>query len=291
MKNFILTVVLSAFIAFVVVQISLLKQGSEKTETAYERVMRTKTLRCGYATWPPSAIYKDAKTGALTGIFPEIIEEMGKNMGLKVQWVEETGWGSFIEGLETKRYDAFCAPLGLNAERGMRVAFTVPIVYVAQHLYVRKNDFRFDKDLSKINDPSVTLATMDGEMSEIVARSSFPKAKTLSIPQLADITQLFMNVATGKADGVFFEPSLAKNFAASNPGKIRQATQKPYATTPAVFGVSIQETELQNALNSALTELHSQGAVDRIIAKHELDRSIFLRVADPFVNIKPAELP
>ena len=64
-------------------------------ETAYDRVMRTRTLRCGYVLYAP-AVMKSLNTGAFSGIVYEITELMGKRLGLKVEWAEEVSFGSMI---------------------------------------------------------------------------------------------------------------------------------------------------------------------------------------------------
>lgn len=263
---------------------------AENTNAAYDRVMQTGEIRCGYALWPPSAILKDPATGKLTGIFVDIFEEAAASMNLKVVWAEETGWGSYIESLESKRFDVFCAPLWRNAEKGMRVAYSVPLFYSALHFYARQGDNRFDDNLNILNDPAYKLATMDGEISAITADNFFPKAEKVSIPQLGDITQLFLSVGMGKADGVFLEPSLARDYADNNPGKIRQVTKEPFSVYPNSYGVLIGETKLQSALDSALIEMLNQGKIDKIIEKYEPDRSIFMPVAKNYTYIAPAPL-
>lgn len=76
-------------------------------ENAYERVMRTGELRCGYAMSPPN-LEVDPNSGELTGLERDIWDEIGKELDLKILWTEEVGWGNYIEGLRTGRYDAFC---------------------------------------------------------------------------------------------------------------------------------------------------------------------------------------
>jgi ABC-type amino acid transport substrate-binding protein len=259
-------------------------------ESTYDRVLRTDTIRCGYALWPPHLLTKDANTGRVQGAVVDIVEEMGRNLGLKIEWTEETGWGNFIEALESKRFDMFCAPLWQNAQRGKRVNFTVPIAYSALHLYVRKDDHRFDDGLEKLNAPEMKLATMDGEMSQIIANKRFPLAQQVSIPQLGDVTQLLLSVADGKADGVFLEPSLAKDFSAKNMGKIRQATTAPYQVFANTFGILLGEEKFTHMINSALLEMLNQGAIDATLSKHMPDRSIFMPVVKPYTYIEPAPL-
>lgn len=291
MKNIIIAALVSILVAWGTVKMVGTEVGVSATkETAYERVMRTKTLRCGYALWPPHAVLKDPKTGELTGIFVEIAEQMSAALDVKLVWAEETGWGSFIEGLNSNRFDLFCAPLWRNAERGKLISYTTPLAYSALHFYVRKDDNRFDKDLDILNNPQYKLATMDGEMSQMIARRFFPKAQQVSIPQLGDITQLMLNVGSGKADGVFLEPSLALDYSSKNPGKIKQVTKEPYQVFPNSFGMLIGGGKLQEMVDSALVEMINQGVVDRIITKYEPDRSVFMPVQKPYTYVEPKAL-
>ena len=248
-------------------------------ESAYDRVLRTGVLRCGYADWPPSVFTKDPTTGKISGISSDVTEAIADKLHLRVEWTENTGWGSFIESLRSHRIDAFCASVWRNAERGRYVGYTSPIFYSAVYPYVSVNDHRFDKDLSAVNDPSIRIATMDGEMSDVIAKNHFPKAKEISVPQLGQYTDLFVNVATHKADIAFNEPSVANGYMKANPDTLRRAQSLPYQVFPTCLAVDLHETELRNMLDSALVEIQNNGVVDEIISKYSTDPQEFLRVA------------
>lgn len=265
--------------------------AADGKKSAYDRVMETQTIRCGYALWPPAMLTKDPNTGQMGGIFYDITEQMAKNLGFKVVWAEEVAWGPNIEaGLQTGRYDLFCAPLWIHAPGAPWFNYSVPLMYSATHLYTRADDTRFDKDIWKLNSPDYTLSMMDGEQSAVIASKFFPKAKQLAIPQFSELTQMLMDVSTGKADAVFLEPSLAKDFSDKNPGKIRQATKEPFQVWPNVYGADINEDKFMRMINSALTEMLNGGEIDRIIEKYEPDRGIFMPVAKPYVQVQPKAL-
>ncbi|MEJ0063037.1 MAG: transporter substrate-binding domain-containing protein [Alphaproteobacteria bacterium] len=295
MKQF-LTIILSVALSLAAVYFlerpaAVTPAAAPTKESAYDRVMRTKTLRCGYALWPPYMLTKDVNTGKVGGIFAEIAEKVADGLHLKLEWAEEVGWSSYIESLRTGRFDVMCAPLWVSAEKAEFLNYTLPLTYSALHFYVRAGDTRFDDNLQKLNAPEYKLATMDGEVSQMTAKRFFPKAAELSIPELADITQLFMNVATGKADGVFNEPGLAKDYASKNPGTLRQVTKEPFQVFPNSMGMAIGENNLTRTIDSALTELMNSGEIDRIIAKYDPDRSIFMPVAKPYTYVPPPALP
>ena len=76
---------------------------NQKVQTAYERVVETGIIRVGYVPYPPGLI-KDPNTKKITGIFAEVLEEAAHNLDLKVEWTEQVGWGTMVEGLKANRY-------------------------------------------------------------------------------------------------------------------------------------------------------------------------------------------
>lgn len=136
---------------------AMARTDSGGREPAYDRVMSTHTLRCAYAAYPPAFII-DPNTRQLSGIFHDLVETMAKLHGLTVAWTEEVDYGHIIEGLEQRRYDAFCAALWPGPERAQRAVFTVPVYYSAVNLYVRTDDHRFDADPGTLDDPRYRLA-------------------------------------------------------------------------------------------------------------------------------------
>src|SRR5438270_6559114 len=70
----------------------------------YDHVVSSGKLRCGYVIYNPGCI-KDPNTGKLSGIGVEAMEIVAKKLGLRLEWTEEVGWGTMIEGLQSGRYD------------------------------------------------------------------------------------------------------------------------------------------------------------------------------------------
>ena len=282
LQHILATVILSAVTTFAIIKYMPSQSTTVAHETAYDRVMRTGVLRCGYADWPPYVLIKDATTGKLSGIAPDITEAVAQKLHLKVEWTENTGWGSFVESLRDRRIDMMCAFSWRNGDRGRYLAYTMPVFYSAVFPYVAVDDHRFDKDLSLINSPAIRISAMDGETSDEIAKQYFPKATPVSVPQLGQITDILMNVATHKADVVFNEPSFVNDYIKANPNSLRRAQEEPFQTYPSVFAMDIHEMQLREMVDSALTELLNQGGIDQILSKYNDDPKVFLRVAKPY---------
>ncbi len=151
------------------------KKTPDVSTSVFDRIMETKTLRCGYIVYPPSLI-KDVNTGAFSGISYDIITRLAKDLGLNVEWKEEVGPASMIEGLNTGRYDLMCTSVWTDSLRGTVALFTTPVYYTAMNVYARTGDNRFNGNLAAINSPSITIATLDGGLAARIASEDYPLA-------------------------------------------------------------------------------------------------------------------
>ncbi len=250
-------------------------------DSTYHRVMKSGTIRCGYGMFPPYCM-KDPNTGKLSGIFVDILEEAGKNLGLKIDWAEEVGWASIIQGLESNRYDLVPTGIWPNASRGKHASFSVPLFYNAYEVYVRQNDNRFTNDLQLLNREAVTIATIDGYHVQDLARKRFPRARLLTHPDMCDGGQVMLDVVTKKADVTFADPSLAALFLKSHPGTIKNIAKKPISIEANTMMFKIGEPAFKSMLDTALTELINTGYVDTVLNKYEPKPGVYLRLATPY---------
>jgi ABC-type amino acid transport substrate-binding protein len=268
--------------------------GPDKTqarESVYDRVIRAGTIRAAYITYPP-ALMKDTTTGKMTGIFVETLERAAENLGLKVQWTEEVGWGSQIEGLTAERYDIVGSPVWANPTRGKLTTLTRPVYYSGIGIYARANDNRFERAVTPkasgsanwavINSPNIRISTIDGETGDLIARTQFPLAKRVSLPQTTDISQLFLEVSNNKADVFFAEPYFAAQYFKSNPRSVRNITEEqPIKVLGNCYMLKAQEFQFKQMLDVAIEDLINSGFIDGLLARYDGGET-FYRAAYPY---------
>ena len=268
------------------------QQSTGISESTYDRVMRTKTLRVAWLTYPPAAM-KDTTTGQMSGTFVETLNRMASNLGLKIEWMDgETPWGQQIEGLNENRYDIVGSPVWANPTRGQLATLSRPAYYSGIGIYVRQNDNRFPNDwavggvsqrMNLINRPEIRIATIDGETGDLIARTQFPKAQRVALPQNADIAEMFLNVANGKADIAFAEPYFATLYLKNNPSKIRNiAESSPIRVLGNVFMMRRNEPQMKQMIDTALEDLLNSGYIDTLLDKYEPAPGLFYRDALPY---------
>ncbi len=251
-------------------------------ESLFERVEKAGKIRCAYIVWPPE-FNKDPNTGQFSGMAYDITTELFGRLNIDVEWTEEVSFATMSEGLKNDRYDAVCFTLYRDNRRAKVAEMSTPIFYSGTGIYVRDNDDRFDnQDVSIFNDPNITISTIDGEMSEIVSKERFPKAQTLSLPQLSSPADMLMNVATGKADVTFANNIVATSFIKNNPGQIRNIQED---NPLLLFGHSLAfqkgAHDLVSSVNVVLEEMLNHGIIDIIIDKYPSKKNAYYRVKSP----------
>lgn len=276
--------VLTIVVSLITVKLAAPSKNTDVKTSVYDNVLKSGVIRACYVVYPP-ALIKEPNTGKISGIFVEALNKAAENMGLKVDWVAEVGWGEQIEALNSGKCDIIGSDSWSNSTRGKSAEFIQPLYYSAINAYVRANDTRFDNDLAVANNASYKMVTIDGETSQVIAAQKFPNAKTLQLPQLTDVSQLFVNVADGKADMTFQEASTAFQYMKNNPGKIKNASPtRPIVVYGNVMMVKKGEFTFKSAVDNAMTELLSNGFIDDTISKYEKDfPGGFYRVSAPYL--------
>jgi ABC-type amino acid transport substrate-binding protein len=240
-----------------------------------------KKIRCGYLVYPPY-IKKDPNTKKLSGIFYDVMEEIGKNADVEIEWTEEVGYDDIFPGLSNGRFDAFCGGLWPNTMRAKVGTFSIPVFYSTVTAWGRVGDKRFKDDLDKINEQNVRIAVLDGAQEDIIARTDFPKARRVSKPSNNNFTDNFLDVQYQRADVTFAEPSGVAAYIAANPKSLEQISSVPLRTFGNVIVVRKGAYSLKEFFDVALTELLYSGKIEKIVQKYELYPGLFLLPSVPY---------
>ncbi len=240
-------------------------------ETAFDRVIRTGVLRCGYAMSPPMLL-KDPNTGELSGLSYDIMTNFASELDIKIDWVEEVGWGDFIEGLRSNRYDMFCSQLWPDAGRLKNLALVGPVIYSFLYPYARADDDRFDGNLQRINQSDIRVPVIDGDISYSMAENGFPKAERLSLSQMATFADMIQSVLTKKADIFFFDVAMIEAIPEEDRKKLKRVPDIESAFTySSYFGLLAGETQLQSTLNVIIQKMIDDGRLEKLAASYSSD--------------------
>lgn len=252
---------------------------ASKTESAYERVIRTGTLRCGYSPWPPF-FSLDPNTGVLSGLNVDLSGSVMKLLGLKIDYIQ-TVIGQQVQDLNSGKIDAMCGDGPWIISTIKYIDYTKPYNYIAVYAYGRADETRFHS-FDDLNKAGVTFTGMDGDLSTDLVQSNFPNARISTMGSTSDPSQLLLNITTGKADAVIVDPVTVSLFEKNNPGKLKILITHPIAVYGGGFSVKKGETNLLNTLNEAVAASINTGEADRALKKYDPDGTLFLPFSPPY---------
>lgn len=278
----------AALIALVVsIGASLLLPGGSQTVAAnmslLDRIQADGEVDAAYAVGAPLFVI-DPNSREMSGIFHDVTTEAFNRLGVTVNWTLQVGYGEMIEGLGAGRYDVVGSGVWINSSRARGAAFSVPIFYDAVFAYTRVgNEQLADLGLPNLDSDEYVISTMDGELGAAIARSDFPNARRLELPQNSDFSQMILNVTEGRADVVFLAAAAARSYQVANPGRIVAINpEDPVRVFPNAIMVPQGAFALRQALNYALLEMQNDGTIDRILDRYEHEPGSLLRVAVPY---------
>jgi ABC-type amino acid transport substrate-binding protein len=252
------------------------------TESAYNRVMRTGELRCGYFTWTPSFI-KDPNSGAMSGLFHDYLEALGQALNLKIVWAEEVALGEVPAALKSGRIDAMCASTFVTSARARVIDFVTPFYYVPIHAFASADDNRFTHFTpDRFNTPAYTVSTLEGGVTSILQKVYLPKTKLYELPQFTSPSELFTSLHMGKADFVLYENYTFEDYNAHNPGQLKRVSDTPIKIFPLAIAVDKNQDALREMLSTATMDLHLAGTTEGIIEKYERYPNTLIRMRMPY---------
>lgn len=274
--HLLLVVIIAALAGFGGAQLAGKPAGASAQETAFDRVIRTNTLRCGYAVAAPWFTV-DPNTGAKGGVGFDVTNAIAEKTGLKVDWVEETGWGLAEQGLVAGRYDALCASVCVDAHRVRAASYAAPYLNLPTLPVVRADDHRFDSDVESINNPSVRIGVKNNHVFEYTAKERFPKATLVYLNDISDDAEFLTALQTNKIDVAIQVQAPVDMFNAQNNNSVRSL---PFALRFCHGGFMIPSGDyrLKELIDSAVLQMNTGGQLKQIIERYTKVDPLYVRL-------------
>ena len=165
-------------------------------ESRLQTIQNNGELRVGTTgDWDPMSM-KDPATNKYKGFDIDVMNELAKDMGVKVKFVP-TDWKTIVSGITANRYD-LSTSVTKTPKRAEVAGFTETYYkYGTVPLVLKKNSKKFST-WNSLNNKDVTIATTLGTSQEEKAKEFFPKSKLKSVEAPA---RDFQEVLSGRADG------------------------------------------------------------------------------------------
>jgi len=126
---------------------------------------------------------RDAATNSYRGFDVEAMEQLARDMGVKVEWVPAE-WATLVTGITSNRYDIFSGA-SLSMARARTVAFSDPYIEAGTVPVIRKADAAKLSGWSDLNRSGTQIAVSLGTVFEEQAKAHFPQASVKAIEKPA----------------------------------------------------------------------------------------------------------
>ena len=236
-----------------------------------EDILSSKEIRLGWLDYPPLMI-RDAKTGALSGVYVEAIEAVFAPLKIKPVWVEQT-WGTFAAALQSGQIDAFIGGAFATPQRSLALSFTRPVAFMGSGVLVRKADadsrFKDVKSMADFDKDGVTIVAPLGSANHDWLKSHFKHAKVVGI-ESANQSQGALEVLGGRADANYFNSFVNAREVQAHPQELVDVfAENPLDVSPIAWAITHKEPDLLVFMNTMLEDMDANGTWLEYEAKYK----------------------
>lgn len=253
--------------------------SAQAEDSAYDRVIAKGEFVCGVMPWAPYKVL-DPNTGEWSGFGIEIYRKIFATLDIKVAF-KEVVLGNQVQDLNTGRVDGICDDGPWTMSAAKFVDYSHPLYAAIVYPYVRADDKRFTKR-SDFNKKDVTFTGIDGDLSSDLVKRVFPGAKLVTMESMTDVSQLFVNVETKKADVVICDPAAFSAYEKTNPNKLKAAAVEPLGRYRTVISIKKGNIKLLGLVNQAVDNGLDFGLVDDVLDTFDPERNKLLRIKDRY---------
>jgi polar amino acid transport system substrate-binding protein len=231
-------------------------------------ILQAGTLKiCAPNDGTPPSVYHD-ETGALVGSEVDLGKALAAQLGLKPEYVQ-SAFAAVIPTLQAKQCDVIMAQLYIKPEREKVVDF-VPYLYSGTGIAVSKER---PADITGMDDSLCGKKVMVavGTTAESLSQEQSDKCTAAGKPSIdinrnnhADVS--IQQVQNGQVDA-YLDTAETLGYYATKTGAQIQTAGQPFGTIKIGAATLKGNTELQNAIAQALSELESNGTYAKIIAE------------------------
>jgi polar amino acid transport system substrate-binding protein len=195
------------------------------------------------------------------GFEAEIVEAIAKELGLEVQFTQNT-WSGLIEGLKRGDYDIVVNGIEITPDRAEVVHFSEPYYLTSETLAVSRRN----TDIHSLEDTqNHRVGTLGASLAERILREQkFP----IDILTYSEEVHLYGDLALGRLDAVLLDEPIALYYAKPNPEIKLVASQIGQME----YGIVTRrgDKEFNHRVDGALKKLIQNGTVRAILERWNL---------------------
>ena len=232
-------------------------EAASETETAeLSTVEPGKLIMSTNAAFPPYEMTTDS--GEFEGIDIETAQAIADKLGLELQ-IDDMDFDAALLAVQQGKADMVMAGVTVTDERQNVMDFTDSYATGIQSIIVPNgSDIASPDDLA-----GKKIGTQRGTTGYLYCSDDFGDENVVAYDNGLTAVQMLNN---GQVDCVVIDNAPAKEFIAANPGL--KLLDTAYVEESYAIGVGKGNTELKDAINTALEELKADGTLQTIVDKY-----------------------
>ena len=232
-------------------------EAASETETAeLSTVEPGKLIMSTNAAFPPYEMTTDS--GEFEGIDIETAQAIADKLGLELQ-IDDMDFDAALLAVQQGKSDMVMAGVTVTDERQNVMDFTDSYATGIQSIIVKE-----DSDIASVDDlAGKKIGTQRGTTGYLYCSDDFGDENVVAYDDGLTAVQMLNN---GQVDCVVIDNAPAKEFVAANPGL--KLLDTAYVEENYAIGVGKGNTELKDAINTALEELKADGTLQAIVDKY-----------------------
>ena len=232
-------------------------EAASETETAeLSTVEPGKLIMSTNAAFPPYEMTTDS--GEFEGIDIETAQAIADKLGLELQ-IDDMDFDAALLAVQQGKSDMVMAGVTVTDERQNVMDFTDSYATGIQSIIVKE-----DSDIASVDDlAGKKIGTQRGTTGYLYCSDDFGDENVVAYDDGLTAVQMLNN---GQVDCVVIDNAPAKEFIAANPGL--KLLDTAYVEESYAIGIGKGNTELKDAINTALEELKADGTLQSIVDKY-----------------------
>lgn len=232
-------------------------EAASETETAeLSTVEPGKLIMSTNAAFPPYEMTTDS--GEFEGIDIETAQAIADKLGLELQ-IDDMDFDAALLAVQQGKSDMVMAGVTVTDERQNVMDFTDSYATGIQSIIVKE-----DSDIASVDDlAGKKIGTQRGTTGYLYCSDDFSDENVVAYDDGLTAVQMLNN---GQVDCVVIDNAPAKEFIAANPGL--KLLDTAYVEESYAIGIGKGNTELKDAINTALEELKADGTLQAIVDKY-----------------------
>ena len=237
-----------------------------QAQSALQDVLSSGVLKVGTTgDWNPMTM-KDPATNSYTGYDIDVMTELAKDLGVKVEFVP-TDWKTLVSGVTSGKYH-MTGSASISPARAKAAGYSISYFSLATvPLILAKNASKF-KDWADLDKSGVTVAATLGTTQEKQVKQNFPDAKHVIVEAPA---QPFQQVLSGRADAHITSNVEANKLVAIHSDLMIVPVSAPKSPTPIAMLLPQADQVWINYVNTWIKLKQERGFFDELDTKWKVN--------------------